>query len=244
MQKLNDIDDQMLGAFVDGQLDPVHCAMVVKAVEDDPDVRERVYNLRRAKDLMKLGFGNAQAPTHRLPENRPRTKRRYSFGVAASLVAAVIGFGSGTLGYYTSEQLSAESSNPIAAISPDYMERVIIHVNQSDPELFAKTLDYIENFLQQHQAQQGQIEVIANAGGLDLLRKGVSPFESQVVAMMRDYSNVQFVACANAIQMLRTQGIEPEIIDNVPTEQTSIERIVDRLQGGWAYVRVDTLPEI
>jgi intracellular sulfur oxidation DsrE/DsrF family protein len=245
MQKLNDIDDQVLEAFVDGQLDPVQCEMVIKALEDDADVRERVYQLRRAKDLMKIGFGSAKAPERKLSVDRAKSApRRLPFAVAASLVAALVGLGSGALGYYASQTMAAAHSDAEAALARVAEERVILHVNQSDPALFAKTLSYIDTLLERQKTHNSQIEVIANASGLDLVRKGVSPFEDEVVAMMRAHDNVQFIACANAIQALRSQGVEPVIIDHVPTQQTSIERIVERLQDGWTYVRVDKLPEV
>lgn len=64
MTKSDDIlDDQALGSFVDGLLDAAHSEKIIRAMEDDPEIRERVYQLRRAKDLMKLGFGNASTPS-------------------------------------------------------------------------------------------------------------------------------------------------------------------------------------
>ncbi len=59
------IDDLMLAAFVDGQLDPGNCESVLATVENDSDTRERLYQLRRAKDLMKIGFEHVEAPAHR-----------------------------------------------------------------------------------------------------------------------------------------------------------------------------------
>lgn len=62
MQYNDHIDDQMLGAFVDGELDTAGRGQVLDAMENDQIIRERVYKLRRAKDLMKLGFDNMRAP--------------------------------------------------------------------------------------------------------------------------------------------------------------------------------------
>lgn len=247
MQDFNHLDDQMLGAFVDGQLDPAGCEAVVKAVETDPDVRERVYQLRRAKDLMKLGFAGAQAPTRRTtrPTFNTGSLKRYSVAIAASVAVAAVGFTTGMLGYYTSQQLiGGQSPATIANAIVPYEDRVVVHVSESDPKQFAAALNYIEDFLEQHQTENSRIEVIANAGGLDLLREGVSPFEHQVVSMMRDHSNVHFIACANAIRSLRNQGIEPHIIPDIPADKASIDYIIERIQDGWTYVKVDTLPEI
>ena len=62
MPNREDIDENMLGAFVDGQLDPAGCETVVEAMAQDPALRQQVERLRRAKDLMRIGFASATPP--------------------------------------------------------------------------------------------------------------------------------------------------------------------------------------
>lgn len=67
MQKFDYINDQMLGTFVDGQLDAADSELVLEAMNEEPDIRNRVEQLRRTKYLMKLAYGNAKAPTRARP---------------------------------------------------------------------------------------------------------------------------------------------------------------------------------
>ena len=62
-------DDRALAIFVDGLQDAAHSEQIIKAMEDDPEIRERVYQLRRAKDLMELAFGDAIAPPGKSVKN-------------------------------------------------------------------------------------------------------------------------------------------------------------------------------
>jgi hypothetical protein len=62
-------DDRALGIFVDRLQGTAHSEQIIKAMEDDPEIRERVYQLRRAKDLMELGFGDANAPPGKSVKN-------------------------------------------------------------------------------------------------------------------------------------------------------------------------------
>jgi len=55
--------DRALGIFIDGQQDTTHSEKIINAMEDDPEFRERVYQFRRAKDLMRLGYCDVSAPT-------------------------------------------------------------------------------------------------------------------------------------------------------------------------------------
>jgi intracellular sulfur oxidation DsrE/DsrF family protein len=246
MQQSDHIDDILLGAFIDGQLDAANAEVVIAALQEDPDTRERLYRLRRAKDLMKVGFDHVEAPPQATPP-APRSplSARGRFGIAASLLVLALGFCSGMLGYYGTKQLAGEASGAAIASAPQaYTDRIVLHLSESDPQQFAAALTYIENFLEGNQAEDSQIEVIANSGGLDLMRVDTSPFKNQLVAMMRDHDNVHFIACANAIRNLRKQGIQAQIIPEVHTDKTAIDHIIGRLQAGWRYVKIDNVPAI
>jgi intracellular sulfur oxidation DsrE/DsrF family protein len=241
------IDDLTVSAFVDGQLDAAGCENVVAAMELDPDTRERVYLMRRAKDLIKVGFQHAETPCPAKPVRPSFFGVRCSLALAASLLMAVIGFGSGVLGYYVSKEFSGPSrlSSAAAATHAATSNHVILHISESDPRLFAAALHYVEKFLDKNNTPGSQIEVVANSGGLDLMRADKSPFKAEVVAIMKRHNNVHIIACANAIRNLRKQGIEPKIIGDVDTHETAIDHIINRLQAGWTYVKVDDiLPQI
>jgi len=244
MEKFDNLDGQMLGAFVDGLLDAEHTALVVTAMEDDPEIRNQVYQLRRAKDLIKLGFADVQAPPAETPQKSGRcTWKQFSSRVAASIAAIAVSFGAGVLGYhYHADQPGAASA--VASATLRQTDRVILHISEPDSKQFSKVLAYMDKFLDEHTAENGRIEVVANAGGINFMREAISPFKNQIIAMMDKHHNVQFIACASGIRVLHNQGIDPVIIKGVGTGETAIDHIVKRLQAGWTYIKVDTLSEI
>lgn len=241
MEEYDYINDQMLGAFVDNQLDVANSAAVLKAMEENPEIRETVYQLRRAKDMMKLGFGDAHAPTRPLPKARFPSLRRCSTALAASIVALAVSLGAGVFGYYCGNKANTGIVPAIVAAKQTASDRVVLHISESDPKQFAAALAYTEKFLEEQEARGSQIEVVANSGGLDLMRAGVTPFEQRVLDMISKHDNVHFIACANAIRNLRKQGIEPIIIKDVETDKTAIDHIIGRLRAGWTYIKVDSL---
>jgi intracellular sulfur oxidation DsrE/DsrF family protein len=242
MEKSDNIGDQMLGAFVDGLLDAEHSALVIEKMEDDPETRNQVYQLRRAKDLMKLGFADVRAPSNTPQKFRRSIWKQYSSRIAASVAAVAVSFSAGALGYhYYAEQGNAVSA--VASATQQHADRVILHISEPDPEQFANVLAYMDKFLDKHAAESSRIEVVANAGGINFMRGPISPFKSQIIAMMDKHDNVQFIACASGLRVLRNQGIEPIIIKGVGTDTTAIDHIVKRLQSGWSYIKVDSLSE-
>ncbi len=244
MQDADSIDENTLDAFVDGQLDSAGCEAIITAMARDPAVRERVERLRRAKDLMRLGFASAQAPSRREPLPGAPMTSRLSRALAASVAALALGLAAGSLGYHYGRHLDRSELASLASSQQRDSDRIVLHISEANPIQFAAALSYADNFLRRHPAAHSRVEVIANAGGLDMMRSGLSPYEEQIGALLQAHPNVRFLACANAIANLRKQGIEPHLIDNVDTEKKAIDHIVARLQEGWSYVRVDALPEI
>ncbi len=238
------LDDQTLGSFVDGMLDAAHSETVIRAMDYDQGIRDRVQQLHRVKDLMKVGFGHTKAPSTHARKTRLATWRLFSPSIAASIAALVVMFAAGMLSHPYVQGQPGFPGELLASFSPVHSDsdNVILHISESDPQQFAAALLYAEKFLQEHRSQGYQVDVVAHAGGLDMMRDDVSPLKLQMIEMLSRYDNVHFIGCANAIRMLRKKGINPPIIAGVSTDNTAFDHIVDRLQnGGWRYIKVDSL---
>ncbi|MCK4841820.1 MAG: hypothetical protein KAT04_08045, partial [Methylococcales bacterium] len=51
---------------------------------------------------------------------------------------------------------------------------------------------------------------------------------------------ITFIACTNAINKLRAQGINPTMVKDVKTEVAALTHIIERLNSGWTYVKADS----
>jgi intracellular sulfur oxidation DsrE/DsrF family protein len=247
MQTLDPIDDSMINAFVDAQLDAELRQAVIEAMEIDPDVRERVRLARRARDLFRAGYSNAEPPSHSREPARPAATggHRASPAAVAALLLVAVALGSGVAGYSIARQSSGEALlAALASAQRPAPDRVILHVGHSDTRQFSAALRYVEHFLEQSRGPERRIEVIANSDGLDLMRSDISPYRARIAAMLHAHDNVHFIACANGIRNLRRRGIVAEFPDEVQTDRTAIDHIVDRLRAGWTYVKVDDLSEL
>lgn len=231
------LDELTLNAYIDGELDSEQEGVVLVAMQNDPDIREQVCKLRRARDWMRTGFADARTEDQPLPASRERFCS-FRAGIAASLFAVVIGVGGGLLGY-----TCAERDSLVAAGQQDPM-RVVLHIDDAEPAHFQAVLDYAENFLEANRGSGTQVEVVANSGGVDLMRSGGSAFEGRVMQLSEQYDNLHFVACMNSLRNLKREGINPVMIDDVHVGNTAVDHIVKRLQDGWTYRKVSTLENI
>ena len=75
---------------------------------------------------------------------------------------------------------------------------------------------------------------MANTNGIDQVTSGVSPYEARVRAMMQQYANLQFIACANSIRQLRNRGSDALMITDVHRNSTALDHMVARLRDGWS----------
>ena len=237
-KKPKQINELILCAFVDGQLSHNSTEMIINAMEEDAALREQVYQLRRAKDLMRIGFNTASPPSGDSQEVKKSIWKKCIPAVAASIVIMSIGLGSGVVGYYVGTKFNYDSIQTVASSNQLQADKIILHISESDPKQYVTALDYAENFMKEHEENGGQIVIIAHAGGVDLLRADVTPYEKQVIEMMNNYNNVYFIACANAIRNLRKKGIEPVLLENVRLEKPAMDHIIEYVQAGWQYKKV------
>jgi intracellular sulfur oxidation DsrE/DsrF family protein len=206
-------------------------------MQSDARIRQRVGQLHMTKDWMRAGF-----PVSRVqPVVQVRCNSMwYKAGpaLAASVIALAIGISSGALGYLCADR------DVIAGAVQDRAQRIVLHLDESKPERFRAVLDYAEQFLRQHGESDAQVEVVANADGIDLVTSGVSPHRARVRAMMQQHPNLHFIACANSIRQLRERGLDALMLADVHSSSTALDHIVARLRDGWRYRKIDDLSAI
>lgn len=238
MSAAQDFPDPLLHAFVDGQLHGADRERLLAAMESDLPLRERVCALRRTKEWVNLAFESAAPPARgrqRIPLHA--RSRPGLCGLAASLLLLTAGFLLGWLAQDAQDAREPLSSTVLRDIEAGKY-KVVLHIDRSDSARFEEVLDSAEQLLKAYRDNGVEVDVLANAGGLDLLRVDVSPYARRIAHLMGEYENLRFIACANTLQRLQKKGIKPVLIDPSRTDTTAVEHIIRRLQQGWAYIRV------
>lgn len=98
-----ELDDGILAAFVDGELEPDTAREVARAIATNPEAQEKVHRLRLSTLLVRAALGGQQ--NHRvspaleraitMPESRFRRLYRHARAIAASIAILAVGFGAG-----------------------------------------------------------------------------------------------------------------------------------------------------
>lgn len=242
------ISDEQLHAFVDGQLGPEEQEHIFSALKQDEDLRRKVCEIRRMQDMVRHAYAEMpSAPA----QPAPRRRWRLSDAVAASVLLAV-GAAAGWLAngpqettalpeQVAYERQDLDAFQTVQLLSAQGMQQnVVLHITTSDASKLGYALDEVESLLSSYRARgiPIKLEVVANGEGMALLRSDVSPYPQRTQELIRKYDNLAVVACANTLRWLQDQGVDTRLLPEVGTTKSGLERVVDRLQEGWLYVKV------
>lgn len=234
MNRNAEVSDEMLNAFADDELDATEKARLLNRMAEDVALRGRVCQIWQMKELLRGAYPQTEVPA---PRRHGRASRfaRYGQALAASLIlglgAAMGWFAHGGLGdpaeLHLSQQQMAEG-------------KVILHLDTSDPERLRVAVNEAER-LTAEKDKSGhliQVELVANGGGLDLLRDGVSPYADRLENLARVRGNLSLLACATAIEKARASGADVKLLPHVIVTSSALDQIMLRLQQGWTYIQI------
>jgi uncharacterized protein len=120
--------------------------------------------------------------------------------------------------------------------------RVVIHVDQNDPEIMNLALNNAKNVIDAYRAKNEDvnIEVVAYGPGLHMLRDDTSPVKDRIkeISELSFPSNITFSACNNTKQgMEKREGHPITIIPQAHLVPAGVVRIMELEEQGYSYVR-------
>jgi uncharacterized protein len=120
--------------------------------------------------------------------------------------------------------------------------RIVIHVDQNDPEIMNLALNNAKNVIDTYRAKNEDVnvEVVAYGPGLHMLRDDTSPVKDRIkeIAELSFPSNITFSACNNTKQgMEKREGHPITIIPQAHLVPAGVVRIMELEEQGYSYVK-------
>lgn len=243
------VSEEDLNAFVDNQLDADARQRVRRAIRRHPELAQEACDLDQMKDWVQQAY--AHPP---MSQSRRLERQAPSGGWRRACVACLLVGGGAFIGWVANSNFLGESdpvgefggpngtsmaavslNDAVAAVS----NRVILHVGSSDHQTFDQALEVAEGMLRRA-GKNGDfyLQVLANADGVDLLRREVTPYAQRIEALMQQYPNVEFTVCGQSLARLEREGKNVAVLPNVAVVDTAVTEVVRRMQRGWSYVRI------
>jgi intracellular sulfur oxidation DsrE/DsrF family protein len=230
--------DDRLNALIDGELAPADAEAVLERMRADPAVRERACEIRLGKELVRHAYAGV-AP-------QPRSRSSAAAGWPWRVAAAALLCGFGALLGWTARQAYDNAADPAAQIERHAAadaagaDRVVLHIGSAAHDKWRAVLDHAEGILEAAKAsgQAVAVEIVANGGGLGLLREDVSTQAGRIAALRAAYPSLALIACGQTAQRLREAGVDVRLLPGTLVETSALDEIVRRMQQGWTYVRI------
>jgi len=239
--------DEILNMFVDGELADEESEAIHAQLLNDAILRERVCQIRAVRELVGYAY-------HNVPVLNP-DRRRQDAGISKyfSMIAAVFvlffAVLAGWYGHdYKTHLISAESVRADEVF--DYLSKntqlqhgsrkIVVHVTTGDIHALRNVLDETQRLISSYKnaGESLNIDVVTYKSGINLLRKGVTPF-SKRIAKMSQNSQIRFYACARSIQKAEDkEGQNIVMLPQVRTDKMAREIIPERIADGWVYIKV------
>lgn len=248
-----DISDETLNAFIDGELNAAGKSEIFEALGKDQELSQRACELRRLSELVRHSYDcPPDIEQYRKPSTRSMS--RWGQGLAASLL---LGLGA-TLGWtihqpeetpvntalkamYWDEHNAFQNTDINKITAQQGTKRIIVHLNTSSVSKFEKALTTAEQLLETYGDDSAEIEVVANASAIRMLRDGYSPYAHRVQDLQQRYINLTFLACQDAIDHAREiegSNTQVNMLPDVELTPSALEHILNRLSEGWGYLNV------
>ncbi|MCG8426372.1 MAG: hypothetical protein MI754_03330 [Chromatiales bacterium] len=240
MSKMNDYSDELINAFVDGELSQSERAELLSAAAQSKELSHRICQAQRLKEMVKTAY----------PENgEDRSVSRSANGkswlgyVAASILGAV------SMSLFFTATKPPIGTPPQVAIDKDVQhllqdtessQPVVFHISSDNPVPAQALFEQLEYLLREYANNNRpiRVEVVANNQGLRLLQKGRSPFAQRVAALHSRYPNLIFAACGNTMErMQRESGETIEVLPQAVIVRSGVSFVTRRQQQGWAYIK-------
>lgn len=228
-----DISDEILGAYIDNELDATERAEIQERLTADSVLRARACELWQLKQMVRGAFPLAMQKS--ASARRHPGAPRWTQALAAALLV-VVGAVSGWFGNDKFES-TRQMTNQIDAIRAQG-GRVVLHLFSDEPARMEAALKLADQLASERDeaGRPFRVEFIANGPGLHLLRAGGSPYAARI-EQLRHHENLRLVACRQAIARLQERGLEVNLLPGVEEAVSAESELASRLTQGWRYVQ-------
>ncbi len=117
--------------------------------------------------------------------------------------------------------------------------RVVILIDSDDAKVMGHAISYAINLERSFAAKSEtvQIEVVANASGIKLLRADTSPLQEPLAAVRQVVPGIVFSMCDSSRRLAeQKEGHAISLIPGARLVPFGIGRVVELEEAGWSYV--------
>lgn len=247
--------EEHLNAFIDGELDVLEKNDIFEALNNDSALHQQACELRQLSELLRHAY---ERPPGVEKYRKSDAGRASPWGRAAA-ATLLVGLGA-TLGWfghqlpeqrltasmgamYWDEHNAFQNTDLSQVTAGQHSKKIIVHLNTSSVARFEIALDTAEQLMKTYADSDmgAEIEVVANASAVKMLRTSYSPYADRVRELQDRYLSLTFLACKDAmdhVRELEDLKTDVSLLPDVDVTPSALEHILNRLSEGWVYLNV------
>ncbi|MGB5398422.1 MAG: hypothetical protein WBN96_14845 [Gammaproteobacteria bacterium] len=240
--------DEKLNMFIDGELDTAEANELHEAMLQDPQIRERVCQLKAVRELVGFAYQSPPRSNYDRRVHPDGGRNPVWKSIAAGLLVCLgVVVGWSTHQYGPSVIAGTTTANNVFSYYTEHApvkhtgRNFILHLSTSDIGAVKAALDEADNLIASYKRSNTplKIDIIANQRGIDVLRVDVSPYIDRIQKMVADNDSVSLFACERSIAKAKArEGRDIVVMPETVTNRTARELIPERLNDGWVYIKV------
>jgi len=235
------ITEAQLNAFIDNELDDNEQVEVLNLINDNSELAQTVNEIRHDMDMVALAYRKIPVKGSMAEFFRKKDSTPWRYAAVAAGVFLFFGVISGWFVSGYTEHNIRDAFAMVDNYDPTVSkaEKILIHVSSLDTDRVKSALDKLEEILEVSQKAHNkvQLEFIANAEGLAVLRQG-SPYAEKISLLSSKYNNVRFLACGIAMETAKLKEHKAVILlPEAKKIPAALNEILEKLEAGWLYMR-------
>lgn len=244
------ISDEILNAYIDGELGPEDTARIDAAMAGDEILSKRVGDLRKISALVRAAFEDNSPPLQESQDGIRSSSKDAVWRIAA--VAAFAGLGA-LFGLHLYDHHQHAAGNTAAAFAPTEAQeyaamtagtfKIMFHVGREDSERLNNVLGETDRLLSQGSVlnQPVSVRVVASHGGLSLFNAASEPNAQRVRDIKQRYQGrVDFIGCGETLQQWRVKNPEkkPALLPEMLMVDSGVLELLRLQNKGWKLLSI------
>ena len=233
MKQHNKYSDEILNAYVDGELSAEDELELLEDMQKDHSLFQRINYLKSMKLLVSNAYSSKEGNSS-LRINS--SKMNYSLVASVLLVVGVMG------GWFSHGFMVNESTPSLQVVNKTKDTwNIVLHVNTNDTYIQKTILDETESLLESFKEakKKVKVEIVAYGKGVYLFDTEKSKYKNRLKSLKSNFNNLSYAICGRTVKRLeQKQGRKINLIADMTVARSGIFQIIKRQKQGWNYIRI------
>ncbi|MBN4080229.1 hypothetical protein JYT31_01055 [Beggiatoa alba] len=225
--------DEMLNAYIDGELSTDDELSILDAMRSDNTLLNYVNELKHAKLLLNTTYSPGKSKQGSFVD-----KKRIVLSLVATLILTM-----GVFSGWVSHDIFFKDNISFQTLTSKKNDawNIVLHVNTNDKYLQNTILDETESLLESFKGlkKKVKVEIVAYGQGVFLFDRDQSKYKKRLLSLKQNFKNLSYAVCGRTVKRIeKMQGRKIQLIENILVARSGIYQIIKRQKQGWNYIRI------